>query len=85
MTDTLIQKLEEKVMMLVTELEDLRFEVQQLKQENSHFKAEKARYTLSCKDFLCWILWMRQSMHSSRLLGNRLKWKRCYPDEYATI
>ncbi len=45
MTDTLIQTLEEKVMMLLTELEDLRFEVQQLKQENSHFKAEKINYT----------------------------------------
>ena len=45
MTDTLIQKLEEKVMMLVTELEDLRFEIQQLREENSSFKNEKARYT----------------------------------------
>lgn len=46
MTDTaLIQKLEEKVMMLLTELEDLRFEVQQLKNENASFKTEKTHYT----------------------------------------
>lgn len=45
MTDTLIQTLEEKVMLLLTELEDLRFEVQQLKQENNQFKTEKAHYT----------------------------------------
>ena len=44
MTDTLIQTLEEKVMLLLTELEDLRFEVQQLKQENANFKAEKNNY-----------------------------------------
>lgn len=44
MTDTLIKTLEEKVMMLLTELEDLRFEVQQLKQENAQFKTEKAHY-----------------------------------------
>ena len=45
MTDTLIQTLEEKIMMLLTEMDDLRFEVQHLKQENANFKAEKANYT----------------------------------------
>ncbi len=45
MTDALIQKLEEKIIMLLTELEDLRFEVRQLKQENSNFKVEKINYT----------------------------------------
>lgn len=45
MTDNFLQKLEEKVMILLTELEDLRFEVQQLKQENSNLKVDKLNYT----------------------------------------
>lgn len=45
MTDTLLQKLEEKVMLLLTELEDLRFDIERLEQENANLKAEKAKYT----------------------------------------
>ncbi|MCD6039491.1 MAG: hypothetical protein K0S27_891 [Gammaproteobacteria bacterium] len=45
MTDDFLKKLEEKVMALLTELEDLRFDVQQLKQENSDLKVEKLHYT----------------------------------------
>ena len=44
MTD-LIQKLEEKVVLLLTELEDLRFDVERLAQENADLKAEKTKYT----------------------------------------
>ena len=45
MTDSLMQKLEEKVMSLVTELEVLRRELHQLRQENSAFKAERNHHT----------------------------------------
>jgi regulator of replication initiation timing len=41
MTDNFLQKLEEKVMVLLTELEVLRKEHSQLKQENALLKAEK--------------------------------------------
>ena len=44
MTD-LMQKLEEKVVLLLTELEDLRFDVERLAQENANLKAEKTKYT----------------------------------------
>lgn len=40
MTDILIQKLEEKVMLLLTDMEDLRKEVGQLRRENSALKTE---------------------------------------------
>lgn len=45
MTDNFLQKLEEKVMILLTELEDLRFSVQQLKQEKANLEIEKLNYT----------------------------------------
>lgn len=44
MTDNFLQKLEEKVMILLTELETLRKELNQLRHENSTFKAEKVNY-----------------------------------------
>jgi len=45
MTDNFLQKLEEKVMILLTELEDLRFTVQQLKEEKANLEIEKFNYT----------------------------------------
>lgn len=45
MTDNLLQKLEEKVMHLLAELENLRKELTQLKQEHSTLKTEKINYT----------------------------------------
>jgi regulator of replication initiation timing len=45
MTDVVLQKLEEKIIILLAELEDLRFEVQQLKKENANFALEKMNYT----------------------------------------
>ena len=45
MTDNILQKLEEKVMLLLTELEGLREEMGQLRQENAQFRAEKMTYT----------------------------------------
>jgi regulator of replication initiation timing len=44
MTDTLLQKIEEKVMILVTELEELRKEMHRVRQENSSLKAEKTNH-----------------------------------------
>lgn len=41
MTDHLIQKLEEKAMSILAELELLRREVQQLRLENNNLKSEK--------------------------------------------
>jgi regulator of replication initiation timing len=44
MTDNFLHKLEEKVMVLLTELEVLRKDVGLLKQENAHLKAEKQNH-----------------------------------------
>lgn len=44
MTDTLLYKIEEKVMVLVTELEEMRKEMHRIKQENTQLKTEKAGY-----------------------------------------
>ncbi len=40
MTDHILQTLEEKMMLLLTELEDLRKETRRLKQDNAALKAE---------------------------------------------
>ena len=45
MTDNLVQKVEEKVMVLLDELERLRKEVGQLKQENTFLKSERGNHT----------------------------------------
>lgn len=45
MTDNFLQKFEEKVMTLLTELESARKEVYLLRQENSNLKADKLNYT----------------------------------------
>ena len=44
MTDNFLQRLEEKVMVLLTELETLRKEQHQLRNENANLKAEKANH-----------------------------------------
>lgn len=44
MTDNLLYKLEEKVVLLLTELEDLRKEVSLVKHENATLKAEKVSH-----------------------------------------
>ena len=44
MTDNFLHKLEEKVMILLTELEVLRKDYAQLQQENAHLKAEKQNH-----------------------------------------
>jgi len=52
MTDNFLQKLEEKVMVLLTELETLRKEVTSLRQENNSLKAEKVNYTKKLQGLL---------------------------------
>lgn len=44
MTDNLLQKLEEKMMSLLTELETLRNESHRIKQENSALRSEQANH-----------------------------------------
>lgn len=59
MTDTLLQKVEEKVMTLVTELENLRKELQHTRselnhsrQENTALKSEKMNYVEKMQDLM---------------------------------
>lgn len=44
MTENLLQKLEEKMMMMLTEVEDLHKEVHRLHHENAALKAERERH-----------------------------------------
>lgn len=44
MTENLLQKLEEKMMMLLSEVEELRKAVKHLNHENSTLKSEKEKY-----------------------------------------
>ena len=44
MTENLLQKLEEKMMVLLTELEDSRKDIQRLNNENSTLKLEKESF-----------------------------------------
>lgn len=52
MTETLLQKLEEKMMMVLTEVEDLREEIQRLRHENSSLKIEKENHTRKLQDLI---------------------------------
>lgn len=44
MTENLLQKLEEKMMLLLSEVEDLRKEIRYLNHDNSVLKMEKEKY-----------------------------------------
>ena len=52
MTEELLQKLEEKMMLLLSELEKVRGEVQSLKQENATLRAEQEQYTRKVQDMI---------------------------------
>ncbi len=52
MTENLLQKLEEKMMLLLTEVEDARHEIQRLSQENSLLKIEKESNYKKLSDLL---------------------------------
>ncbi len=52
MTDTLLQKLEEKMMMLLTEVESLRNEIHRLRHDNAALKAEQGHHTKKLQGLL---------------------------------
>lgn len=52
MTENLLQKLEEKMMMLLTEVEGLRTEVQHLNHENSSLRLERESNTKKLQDLI---------------------------------
>lgn len=52
MTENLLQKLEEKMMLLLTEIEDARRELQRLSQENSLLKIEKENHFKKLADIV---------------------------------
>jgi regulator of replication initiation timing len=52
MTENLLQKLEEKMMVLLTELEDLRREIQRLNHENSFIRIERETHAKKLADLI---------------------------------
>jgi regulator of replication initiation timing len=52
MTENLLQKLEEKMMTLLTEVEDLRHEVVRLSQENATAKLERQHHAKKLQDLI---------------------------------
>ena len=52
MTETLLQKLEEKMMKILTEVEELRAESQRLAQENAMLKGEKETHSRKLQDLI---------------------------------
>lgn len=52
MPENLLQKLEEKMMMLISEVEGLRKENYRLNHENSSLKTEKENHTKKIQEFL---------------------------------
>lgn len=52
MTENLLEKLEEKMMLLLAELEDAHKEIHHLLQENNTFKQEKEKHSQKLADIL---------------------------------
>jgi regulator of replication initiation timing len=52
MTENLLQKLEEKTMNILTEVEKLRSEIKQLKHENFSLRSEKETNTRKLQDLM---------------------------------
>lgn len=52
MTETLLQKLEEKMMIVVSQLEDARKEIELLRHDNLNMKLEKDRQSKKLNDLL---------------------------------
>lgn len=52
MTESLLQKLEEKMVMLISEVEDLRREIQHLNHENSTLRAERENHARKLQDLI---------------------------------
>jgi regulator of replication initiation timing len=51
-TENLLAKLEEKMMTLLTEVEDMRHEIQRLQQENTTMKLERENNTKKLSDLV---------------------------------
>ena len=83
MTDTL-QKLEEKIILLLTELEDLRFDVESLAQENDNLKAEKTKYTQKLQSLITLLDTVDADAHAAVPLDSTFELEAMQgPDEYA--
>jgi regulator of replication initiation timing len=52
MTENLLQKLEEKMMLLLTEIEDSRRDIQRLTQENASLKVERENNSRKLTDII---------------------------------
>lgn len=52
MTENLLLKLEEKMMTLLTEVEDLRREIQHLNNENASLKIEREKHAKKLQDLI---------------------------------
>lgn len=52
MTENLLHKLEEKMVMLISEVEELRIEIQHLNHENSSLKAERENHAKKLQDLI---------------------------------
>jgi regulator of replication initiation timing len=71
MTENLLQKLEEKTMTILVELEKLRAELKQLKHENFSLKTEKENSTRKLQDLVS-VLDSTFAAEPSVLSGDRL-------------
>jgi regulator of replication initiation timing len=52
MTENLLQKLEEKMLLLISEVEDLRKEIQHLNHENSVLRIERENHAKKLEDLI---------------------------------
>jgi regulator of replication initiation timing len=52
MTESLLQKLEEKMMMLISEVEELRKEIQHLNHENASLRAERENHSRKLQELI---------------------------------
>ncbi len=70
MTETLLQKLEEKTMNLLTEMEKLRNEMKQLRQDNHALRSEKDNNSRKLQDLMALLdaTFLSDSSSSERFL-----------------
>ena len=80
MTENFLQKLEEKVMVLLTELETLRKDHHTLRQENSNLKADKLNYTKKMQGLLS----LLESLEVAENSNNTFELQNLKEEELAT-
>lgn len=73
MTDNFLQRLEEKVMVLLTELESLRKELSLLRHENSTLKTEKLNYTKKLQTLLSLLDSLEEEQEEAVLANSELR------------